>query len=699
LLFEEFGLPKEDAQQLFYRYRFRWRGTDRECEVQYANVREQAFDTFKNKAEQWRVIIDFPFDQPPHGPRSDLSKLQQFRNENEEGYRTLVWIPSFLNHEALKELGRLVILDHILTGERFDQYVSHLSPADKASAKGLLETQQKQLRAKMVAHLQAVYSAGSGLGNSADAAHQLEPSEQFQCLDETGDIQQPVAANFKQALTSLLDQALKKQFPAHPIFDEDANLRPAVLGRVLEEVTRAIQTPDGRIIVDQSKRRELRQIANPLKLGDMTTESAFVLGHHWKSHFDRKEAEHGGPVTVAKLREWIDQPQRWGLPRDLQNLVFIFFATHAQMNFHLHGRLIEPGITDLPEDAELRTQRLPSQNDWDEAGKRAATIFGVVAPPLLNAVNAAKLATEIKTVAQQCKVPGDQLVPLLTDLFRRVGATATAARIKTARATKALVDSLCAADGVPVIEALSRATVDTSASAMGTSLKSSQALGEKLRQTNWQLLEAVRQLTDHRRIEAEAIWTGLKDTAQKDEYVVPLETHLRTAESKAIALLAAVSVPPPGQTATPGGGGTVPSVSGKPGVSPLEFKPNVVSSHLTVLNSDEAEVRAFYANDSEQLQRNRRLVEELKKLYGESQVEGDSLPEGLPSERILEALEVHHIKALGQGGPDEKNNMIVVSATLHALIHADANCQIDLANGEMTLFGARLKIRVKSPHL
>ena len=189
----------------------------------------------------------------------------------------------------------------------------------------------------MVAHLQAVYSAGSGLVNSADAAHQLEPSEQFQCLDETGDIQPPAAANFKQALTSLLSQALQKQFPAHPMFDDDANLRPAALGRVLEEVTRAIQTPDGRIIVDQSKRRELRQVANPLKLGDMTTESAFVLGHHWKNHFDRKEAEHGGPVTVAKLRAWMDEPQRWGLQRDLQNLVVIFFATHAQMNFHLHG--------------------------------------------------------------------------------------------------------------------------------------------------------------------------------------------------------------------------------------------------------------------------------------------------------------------------------------------------------------------------
>ena len=113
---------------------------------------------------------------------------------------------------------------------------------------------------------------------------------------------------------------------------------------------------------------------------------------------------------------------------------------------------------------------------------------------------------------------------------------------------------------------------------------------------------------------------------------------------------------------------------------------------------DEAEVRAFYANNSEALQRNRRLVDELKKLYGESQVDGDSLPEGLPLERILDALEVHHIKSLGQGGPDEKKNMIVLSATLHALIHADPECRIDLAKGTMTLFGVQLNVRIKPLH-
>ena len=236
---------------------------------------------------------------------------------------------------------------------------------------------------------------------------------------------------------------------------------------------------------------------------------------------------------------------------------------------------------------------------------------------------------------------------------------------------------------------------------MGTSLKSCQSLGEKLRGIKWQLLERVRQVTDHRKAEAEAIWSGLKENARRTNMSSHWRPPLTGAESKAIDLLAAASVPPPARPGTPPVCPVVPPpiIPGKPGLPPILFKPNVVASQLAVLNSDENEIRAHYGSDTVGLQRNRRLVEELKKLYGESQVEGDSIPEGLPAERILEALEVHHIQALGLGGPDEKKNMIVLSATLHALIHADPACRIDLAKGTLTLFGVPLKVNLKPSHL
>ena len=32
----------------------------------------------ENIDSDWKLIIDFPFDEPGHGPRDDLSKIQEF---------------------------------------------------------------------------------------------------------------------------------------------------------------------------------------------------------------------------------------------------------------------------------------------------------------------------------------------------------------------------------------------------------------------------------------------------------------------------------------------------------------------------------------------------------------------------------------------------------------------------------------------
>ena len=106
----------------------------------------------------------------------------------------------------------------------------------------------------------------------------------------------------------------------------------------------------------------------------------------------------------------------------------------------------------------------------------------------------------------------------------------------------------------------------------------------------------------------------------------------------------------------------------------------------------------LYANQLDLVARNRRLVTELKSLYGSSQVAGDQLPPGLPLAQVVEVLEVHHIRPLSKGGADERSNMIVVTASLHALIHADATCHIDLEQRTMVLFGVRLSLDVKPNH-
>ena len=116
--------------------------------------------------------------------------------------------------------------------------------------------------------------------------------------------------------------------------------------------------------------------------------------------------------------------------------------------------------------------------------------------------------------------------------------------------------------------------------------------------------------------------------------------------------------------------------------------------------SDLAEVEAYYAGDREKIARNRQLVAALKTLYGRSQVESDNLPAWLGSEVTGSLLEVHHIKRLADGGPDQRGNMIVLTPTLHALVHLDAGVIIDLPRGRLELpkFGLSAQIKVQPNH-
>ncbi len=177
MLFEQLGI--EDADQLFLTLPFRWRNTERACEIVFANVRDLPDASLEAQGD-WRVVIDIPFDEPGHGPRDDLGRLQQFRQSHPHGSRTLVWVPNFFSEDSLKDLGLLVILEHILAGERFTSYASDLQPQDRLAARTLLENQCSQLRQRVRHHLEAAYGLDAVLPGSLDPTQELEPHEQFQ---------------------------------------------------------------------------------------------------------------------------------------------------------------------------------------------------------------------------------------------------------------------------------------------------------------------------------------------------------------------------------------------------------------------------------------------------------------------------------------------------------------------------------------
>jgi hypothetical protein len=548
LLFQHFGVSNEG--ELLERHEFTWRGTRRLCELTFGNVREMTYEAMAGSDDCWRVVIDYPFDEAPHTPLDDLSKIENLR-ASEEPARTIVWVPDFLSPAAQKDLATLVMLDEILKETRFDDFVSHLPPVDRQPARMLLENQRSQLRQRVTQYLEAAYGLRTAEAGWLDVRFELP---QHLCsLDGAFEPRIPAAGTLRQAFEHLLDQALAHQFPGHPEFG--TRLSRTNLKKVLDEVVRAVRASENRLAVEQGLRQDMRHIAVPLRLGEMG-ETHFVRGEYWKTHFLRKHAQESGQaMTVARLRAWTDEPQALGLLREVQTLVILVFAAQTDRAFFRSGIAFGPSLDSLPDDVELKTEMLPESGEWEVAVRRAAAIFGVTVAPLLSGQNVAKLAGEVREVARERRDGCRQLVAGLqrASEAERLGVDLRGAnRSRNAAAGLALVEQVLAAEGRGLVTVLAKAQVPTSEHALGISLKKASDLAAVLEAAEWGILHAACELPDARAEEGRAITARLARSFEADELATALGSALKTAQAEAVTLIR--RVPPPSLIAVPPAG-------------------------------------------------------------------------------------------------------------------------------------------------
>ena len=553
MLYEQLGIQGEGEFEQFHE--FWWRNTKRSCTVLFRNIRELPDSSLENSDEVWKLVIDFPFDEAGHGPRDDLSTIQRFLQSHPDGTRTLCWMPSFLSVDAQKDLGMLVILEHILTGERFAQYANHLSAQDRQAAKSLLENQRSVLQQRVQNHLDAAYGLEALMPGSLDTTHDMDLNEHYGSLYPGFTPQPPVAANLAGAMGHLLGQALEHEFPAAPLFEME--VKPSLLKKIYELVLPATETLDGRLLIENTLRPLLRKIAKPLLLGDMGIDATyFVLGQHWNTHFARKVAETGSPVDVKHLRKWINDPRPMDLPQEAENLVILLFAAQTNRTFYRHGGPCEPTLQSLPDDCELRTVSLPEPGQWDLAVKRAGSVFGVAGNRLLSAGNVSTLSVEVKKKADQVRRPCETYRQKLHDRMGCMGLAPEATdRMKTALATQKIVGLASAAESANVIGLLARADVATSEAAMGECVGKAAELEGNLETAGWEIFEAIGKLDDQRKATATEILAEVRQALAADEHVTALAPALKGTHARAVRLLTK-QVPPivvkPPEIPTPG---------------------------------------------------------------------------------------------------------------------------------------------------
>jgi hypothetical protein len=573
MLFKSMNVPEQD--EMFITHTFWWRGSKRSCDVLFTNVRTLPDESLRS-GDEWKLIIDFPFDSENHSPIEDLDRISRFRDRNER-QRTLVWLPSFFSTRTQAELGKLVIIDLLLRGNNLDQYAQHQSLQDRQTARLLLQNQQSALSQRL---LQAVESAFAirtePTPGTLDSAYDMSESH-FQSLYPTLVLQRPVGANLGEALEHLLDQALSHQFPKHPKFGQE--IKPGRdLKQVLEVCQQAVQSPEGRVFVeDKAVRQKLINICNPLGLGkiESTDKTHFVIDNFWKNHFNRLLAASNQPhPTAADLKRWMNQPEERGLPREIQNLLILVYADQTNRSFVRYGGNYTPSLDDLPNELELQEQVLPPLPDWEECVTRVSNIMGHAISKLLNASNLASLAAKVNETLTEfrpdCDGLPDRLQLVLKNMNVGDNEAAQANRVKTAKAVKALFASCDGKESTKLVEAIAHADLQTNGITMGRSLKSARDVLACLKATRWDLFSAVSRIEGDRAADAARLNRELVGWLKADEHAVAGGLASKLFEAVGLAIELLTPPPPP-----PGKRWTVIGAGKKRRISPEEWSTTI----------------------------------------------------------------------------------------------------------------------------
>lgn len=544
------GLPDDQLQAT---YTLVWKGLRREVAIGFGNLRDTADlpdHAFVNDGPGWKLLVDFPFDEPGHSPLEDLERLDRLR-QNGSNWHTLCWLPGFFTAPILDLVGRLVRLDHVLANDdRFSEATATLNPTARASAKPVLEAMQSATRSRLEGALLAAYGVTGSSEGTVDPSHTL--ADHFPSLRAGLTIQPPAAATLRDALERVLDQALRHSFPGAPDLggtDGTNEVRATEVRKVAQLAQDAVVEPEGRLVVaDAADRKLLTRIANPLKIG-LQSEQAFKLqttADHWDTTFTRAinaAGADGVSPTVGLLRRAVNTPDAQGLTAALENLVIVVWAQATNHTFQHHGGPVDASVDRLDDAWAVVPQALPSSAVWQEAVDRLAAVFGVTLPSRhRSGFTLERAGVELARATAERSSAAAALLDRLERVGGELGLDPLASqRQRTARGATALFDTLAAADDdLARVEALAAATIEPSALALGRSITSAADLVARIDATQFDIVHGALA-----RPEGQPLRVELTTALAADEFVTALGPVLADIQTRAVAILAGTGPTPP----------------------------------------------------------------------------------------------------------------------------------------------------------
>ncbi|WP_406384019.1 phage resistance protein [Streptomyces sp. NBC_00117] len=565
LLSEELGV---EHGQFADELSFVWRGTARTAEVVFGNVADEDelpdHDLMPQQDGCWRIAIDLPFDEGEWGPVEDANRMQRLR-ERQQGERShsIAWLPAHLSAQRLADFRRLVVIDKALADEhRFDtQYAGHLNADNRSRAKGLLETQRDAL----LKQVKGAFKQAYGLAQKQAADVVVDFNDHLVALPDVDDLTLSFGQSLQDGIRHVAGKLLAHQYPAHPNLDPDATgtaVKPIDARKVFTHVRAAAEARDGRVEVPAGDRKLMQRVAGPLRLGQQK-EAYFELSRYWADHFRQLASAQGatGDLTLITLTDWTDRPEPRGLPDFLARLVVASFAEMDDRVWVRGGTVLDPApeLSAVKDHDALRSQPLPSEDDWTTARQRYETIFGQKAPTLRRGRMVNQFARQITESGRSLKEDAAELVRRLEEhaTFLGLDETDDTGRLALARRSLQFLETLTggAAQGgagaKKTVEALAAFDLgEVSADRYGTSVKQAGGVARAVTEASWNTLELGIGLG----AEGAALLDSLRNVARGDQRTADLREALKRTEREILALIKrnqAAATPPPAPVTPP----------------------------------------------------------------------------------------------------------------------------------------------------
>jgi len=370
--FEESG-PNEGDYELV------WRRTRRRGGLKLGNVREMSYDDFEPPAGAFKVLVDYPWDDPGHTVDEDRLRAGNARKDRGSRY-TVCWLPRHFSPTELGVLTELAAVRYLLTD---------------AGQEDLLETHGPQDRAKVLD--QASIRARTLEGQLDDLLTEVYVNHgEFVALISDVDSARPretLGENLNHIATLLMD----RRYPQHPHFASEP--RKSDLEALLNWMVLAGET-NVSVAYDDTAGKVLKTLGQPLELVNLgqTKASLRLDSRYIKEVLQRTDADSVAWEPVAEhLRE------SYGLQAMVVDLFLCFLCQRD------HRALREPDgepidvRIGMPASERVRLQRgsLIGAAEWHRLRDLGNQLLGVARPAAHRSLQAQdRFATALKESGQ-----------------------------------------------------------------------------------------------------------------------------------------------------------------------------------------------------------------------------------------------------------------------------------------------------------